>query len=75
MHAVGQGAPADLDTAEAWWLRAAAGGNAEAMGDLGQLYAYHRQDPVRAVYRAGSLAGQPLAAVNLWEARQTRQAR
>jgi TPR repeat protein len=48
MHATGQGVPADLAAAQPWWLKAAAQGDADAMGDLGKLYAYHRDDPIQA---------------------------
>jgi TPR repeat protein len=50
MYASGQGVPVDLDEAERHWRAAATAGQVQALVDLGQLFDYHRSDPVEATY-------------------------
>lgn len=48
MYAAGDGRPVDVAQAEPWWLAAARAGDADAMAQIGRVFADYRNDPITA---------------------------
>ena len=62
MYAAGQGVPVDGDEAQRQWRAAVAGGDDQALHDLGTLFAYHRGNLAQAAHWYLQAAGKGIVA-------------